>query len=116
MDISETALRDLCRHRIDAFECWSRWLIDETLKKSYTDDYFNYMISDDLPLIKQELKRRIESRIRSNPGRFPRKVDAFLLEDIQYLLCRDDLYKNHFKDALEPFYSGPQEVQVFSTG
>lgn len=111
MDISETALRDLCRHRIDAFESWSRRLIDETLKKSYTADYFNYMISDDQPLIKQEIKCRIENRIRNNPGRFPRKVDAFLLEDIQYLLCRDDLYKDHFKNVLEPFYSCPQEVR-----
>ena len=111
MDISETALRDLCRHRVDAFESWSRRLLDETLKKSYTADYFNYMISDNQPLIKQEIKCRIESRIRNNPERFPRKVDAFLLEDIQYLLCRDDLYKNHFKDVLEPFYSGPQEVR-----
>lgn len=32
MSLSETALRDLCRHRIDAFESWSRRLIDETLK------------------------------------------------------------------------------------
>lgn len=112
MSLSETALRDLCRHRIDAFESWSRRLIDETLKNSYTTDYFNYMISDDQPLIKQEIKRRIEKRIRDNPGRFPRKVDAFLLEDIQYLLCREDLYKNHFKNVLEPFYSGIGEVRI----
>lgn len=112
MSLSETALRDLCRHRIDAFESWSRRLIDETLKNSYTTDYFNYMISDDQPLIKQEIKRRIEKRIHDNPGRFPRKVDAFLLEDIQYLLCREDLYKNHFKNVLEPFYSGIGEVRI----
>ena len=109
--LSETELRDLCRHHIDTFENWSRRILDETLKNSYGSDYFNHMISADQPLIRSEIKKRIEKRVIDNPGRFPRKIDAILLEDIEYFLCRDDLYKNHFKNVLEPFYSGILEVR-----
>lgn len=111
MKLTETELRDFCRHHIDTFENWSRRIIDETFKDSYGSDYFNYMISTDQPLIKSEIKKRIEKRVSDNPGRFPRKIDAILLEDIEYFLCRDDLYSNHFKAILEPFYSGILEVR-----
>lgn len=111
MKLTETELRDLCRHRIDTFESWSRRIIDETFKACYSSDYFNYMISTEQPLVKSEIKKRIEQRVSDNPGRFPRKIDAILLEDIEYFLCRDDLYSNHFKTILEPFFSGVAEVR-----
>lgn len=111
MKLMETELRDLCRHHIDTFENWSRRIIDENFKTCYGPGYFNYMVSADQPLIKSEIKRRIEQRVRDNPGRFPRKIDAILLEDIEYFLCRDDLYSSQFKAILEPFYSGVLEVR-----
>lgn len=111
MRLTETELRDLCRHHIDTFESWSRRIIDETFKTCYSSDYFNHMISADQPLVKSEIKKRIEQRISDNPGRFPRKIDAILLEDIEYFLCRDDLYCSHFKPILEPFFSGVAEVR-----
>lgn len=111
MALTETELRDLCRHHIDTFENWSRRIIDETFKSCYGSDYFDFMISAEQPLIKNEIKSRIEQRVRDNPGRFPRKIDAILLEDIEYFLCRNDLYCRHFKDVLEPFYSGALEVR-----
>lgn len=111
MMLTETELRDLCRHHIATFENWSRRIIDETFKDCYGSDYFNLMISADRPLIKKEIKRRIEQRVEDNPGRFPRKIDAMLLEDIEYFLCRADLYSIHFKGVLEPFYSGVNEVR-----
>nr|DAT79109.1 MAG TPA: Swt1-like HEPN [Caudoviricetes sp.] len=111
IDLTETELRDLCRHHIDTFEKWSRRIIDEKFKESYGLDYFNYKISPEQPLIKSEIKKRIEQRVRDNPGRFPRKIDAILLEDVEYFLCRDDLYNSQFKNILEPFYSGILEVR-----
>lgn len=109
--LTEIELRDLCRHHIDTFENWSRRILDETFKSNYGTDYFNHMVSVDQPLIKSEIKKRIEKRVSDNPGRFPRKIDAILLEDIEYFLCRDDLYNKHFKSVLEPFYSGILEVR-----
>lgn len=111
INLPETELRDLSRHHIDSFENWSRRLIDETLKEHYGNDYFNFMIREDQPLVRSEIKKRIEQRMADNPGRFPRKIDAILMEDIEYFLCRDDLYNSHFKAVLEPFYSGIAEVR-----
>mgnify|MGYP004454253287 CR=1 FL=1 len=111
MKLTETELRDLCRHHIDTFENWSRRIIDETFKTHYGVDYFNFMITADQPLIKNDIKKRIEKRVIDNPGRFPRKIDAILLEDVEYFLCREDLYRKHFKSILEPFYSGILEVR-----
>ena len=45
MRLTETELRDLCRHHIDTFENWSRRIINETFKSYYDSDYFNFMIS-----------------------------------------------------------------------
>ena len=112
IELSEIELRDLCRHHIDTFENWSRRLIDKTLKMNYGEDYFNHMISGQQPLIKNEIKKRIEQRVIDNPHRFPRKIDAILMEDIEYFFCRDDLYNSHFKAVLEPFFSGKNEVRV----
>lgn len=111
LHLTETQLRDLCRHHIDTFENWSRRLLDETLKSNYGDNYFNCMVSDAQPLVKSGIKKRIEQRIVDNPGRFPRQIDAILMEDIEYFLCRDDLYEKHFKSVLEPFFSGIAEIR-----
>lgn len=111
LNLPETQLRDLCRHHVDTFENWSRRLLDETLKSHYGADYFDHMVTDQQPLVKKEIKRRIEQRMADNPGRFPRKIDAILMEDIEYFLCRDDLYEKHFKSVLEPFFSGIAEVR-----
>lgn len=109
--LSETEIRDVCRHHIDSFESWSRRLLDETFKSEYSADYMNFMISDDQPLVRAEIKNRVEQRVRENPNRFPRKIDAILMEDIEYFLCREDLYIKHFKHILEPFYAGKENVR-----
>lgn len=111
LNLTETQLRDLCRHHVDTFENWSRRLLDETLRSHYGADYFDYMVSEKQPLVKGEIKRRIEQRMADNPGRFPRRIDAILMEDIEYFLCRDDLYDKHFRSLLEPFFSGIAEVR-----
>lgn len=111
MNFTETDLRDLCRHHIDTFENWSRRIIDDTFKDKYGSDYFNYTQPSGHPLIKSELLKRIEHRVKDNPGRYPRMIDAILLEDIEYFLCRDDFYESYFKDVLEPFFSGKPEVR-----
>ena len=111
INLTETELRDLSRHHIDTFENWSRRLIDETFKNHYGNNYFDFMIKEGRPLVRSKIKKQIEQRVKDNPGRFPRKIDAILMEDIEYFLCRDDLYDSHFKTILEPFYSGVAEVR-----
>ena len=110
-NMSDLEAKDLCKHRIDTMEIWSRRLIDELFKEKYGDDYFEYEISEGTPLVKQSIKNIVNGRIKKEPNRFPRKVDALVIEDLEYFFCRDDLYKNHFKAVFEPFFSCSQEVR-----
>ncbi|MDI9505016.1 MAG: hypothetical protein GX246_01990 [Clostridiales bacterium] len=111
LSLEEIELRDLCRHHIDTYENWSRRIIDETFKNSYGSDYFSFETSDDQPLINNRIRKRIEQRVSENPCRFPRKIDAILLGDVEHFLCNDDLYNKHFKNVFEPFFSGIDEVR-----
>ena len=111
-NLSDLEARDLCKNRIDAMEKWSRRLIDEKFKETYGDEYFETEITGGQPLVKASIKRQVESRMNVNPGRFARKVDALVIEDLEYFFCRDDLYKSFFKEVFEPFFSGQQEVRT----
>lgn len=111
-NMSDLEARDLCKHRIDTMERWSRRLIDEKFTEVYGDNYFEAKVTDDQPLFKTSIKRQVEGRIKDNPGRFSRKVDALVIEDLEYFFCRDDLYKNLFSDVFDSFFSGQQEVRA----
>ena len=110
LSIDEDDLRSLCRRQIDALEHWSRRLITDTFTESYGAEYWDAQVEGGQPLEKSEIRKRIESRMREDPGRYPRWIDAVLLNDIEYFLCRDDLYAKHFRRTFEPFYSGKAEL------
>lgn len=111
-NMSDLEARDLCKHRIDTMERWSRRLIDEKFKEAYGEDYFDTDVAEGQPLIKAAIKRQVEGRMSANPDRFARKVDALVIEDLEYFFCREDLYKSLFKNVFEPFFSGLQEVRA----
>lgn len=111
ISLTEIELRDLCRHRIDSFEQWCRRVIDEKLKSDYGNDYINAEVQPGQPLVKSQIKKTIEQRMNDNPNRFPRYIDAIVMEDIEYFFCRDDLYTNYFKDILTYVFSGQDEIR-----
>lgn len=111
-NLSELEARDLCKHRIDAMERWSRRIIDELFKSTYGDNYFEFEVAAGQPLVKSSTKQQVEGRMKDNPGRFARKVDALVIEDLEYFFCREDLYKALFKSVFEPFFSGLPEVRA----
>lgn len=111
-NMSELEARDLCKHRIDMMERWSRRLLDELFKTTYGEDYFEYEVAAGQPLVKSSIKRQVEGRMKDNPSRFARKVDALVIEDLEYFFCREDLYPTLFRNVFEPFFSGLQEVRA----
>lgn len=111
-NMSDLEARDLCKHRIDIMERWSRRLIDQKLKEAYGVNYFEAEVDNGQPLVKAAIKRQVEGRMKENSGRFARKVDALVIEDLEYFFCREDLYKKHFREVFEPFFSGHQEVRT----
>lgn len=111
LSLEEIELRDLCRHHIDSFEQWCRRIIDENFRKDYGNDYVNAEVNPGTPLIRAEIKKRVAGRMTDNPGRFPRWIDAILMEDIEYFFSREDLYAKYYKNIFEPFFSGREEIR-----
>ena len=103
--------RERCRTQIEVFEHWARRFLDEKFRVEYGDDYLNAVVQNGQPLIKSEINKRIQDRKKGDPGRFPRDIDAILIEDLAYFFTREDLYGAHFKTVFELFYSGSEEIR-----
>lgn len=111
LDLKEIELRDLSKHQIDALEQWCRRLIDDIFKQNYGGFYIDAEVNPVQPLIKSSIKRTIEERRKQDPTRFPRWIDGIVMEDLEYFICRDDLYSKYFRKIFEPFYSGKEEIR-----
>ncbi len=111
---TEEELRSLCRSSIESFELWARRLIDEKLTIKYGPDYINYKTSEENFLFKKDFRERIQRKLTKGPVRFPRIVDALFMDDMIYLLCREDFYQELFAEALMQAYpNGQKEAHVF---
>lgn len=110
--LEEVEIRDLSRHHIDSLEQWCRRIIDENFRKDYGNNYWDVEIKPGCPLIKSDIKKMIAGRMKDNPGRFPRWIDAIIMENIEYFFCRDDLYAKYYKAIFEPFFSGKEEIRM----
>lgn len=102
------------KEAINSLELWLRNLIDKKLSIAYGADYFYAKNQNDQYVIKSELRKNIENRIKGQEERYPRKVDALLLDEEIEIVCHPVLYKEFFKSALEFSYpDGKEEVRTF---
>lgn len=108
---SEIEIRNSAKEALESFEHWSRRIINDKFVEKYGKDYFDYKFENGENLIKNDILRLIADRMRDNPERFPRKIDAILMEDIAYFFCKDSFYKDFFKDILEHDFSGQDEIR-----
>lgn len=81
---NETEIRNSAKETLESLEHWSRRIINDKFVEKYGADYFDYKFESGESLIKGEILRNISDRMRENPNRFPRKIDAILMEDIAY--------------------------------
>ena len=52
--------------------------------------------------------------MKNHPQQFQRKIDTLFLDEIIYLLCRNDLYNKFFKNFLDSIYpDGNAEARTF---
>lgn len=111
---SEEEIRSLCRVNIEAFEKWARTIIDSELTKNLGVNYFDLELAPNVPVVKKSIRDKTAQMMRSNPQRFHRKIDTLFLDEIIYLLCRNDLYKRFFKDFLDLIYTdGNAEARTY---
>lgn len=108
---NENEIRNSAKEALESFEHWSRRIINDKFVEKYGKDYFDYTFENGEGLIKKEILRLISDRMKDNPNRFQRKIDAILMEDIAYFFCKDNFYKDFFKEILEHDFSGQDEVR-----
>lgn len=112
--LPEEQLRSLCRVNIEAFEKWARTIIHSELTKQLGENYFDIELSPGIPVVKKSIRDKTAAMIRAQPQRFSKKIDTLFLEEIIYLLCRNDLYKNYFKNFLDLVYpDGNSEARTY---
>lgn len=106
-------LRNHCRHRIETLELWLRRLIHDKLSAAYGSDYFDYEIGGQ-HLLRAAIRQRAKERMDKESQRYGRAVDALMLGHLIDILCKQELYRDHFRDALhDAFPNGPEEARTF---
>ena len=89
--LTEDQIRNLCKEKIESLEYWLRRLIDEKLSTSH-GDYFSYVDGVGNRLIKKSIVDALEERLKKEPTRHVRKIDAVLLSDAIDIICNPQLY------------------------
>lgn len=111
---TEDELRAICRTHLESFEKWSRLIVHKILSEKIGKDYFFSTSSDGNYLIKKALIEKANEMMRNEPLRFPKAVDTLFFEDIIYILCKKDFYKDYFSAFLTKMYpEGVNELRTF---
>lgn len=107
-----SAIRSDCRRRLESLELWLRRLIDELLSATY-GDYWQHKDNRGNRLIAKSISESLEERVLREPTRYPRKVDAILLDDAISIICNPAIYAS-FRPALQnAFPEGQAEARTF---
>jgi len=111
---TEDELRAICRTQLESFEKWSRLIVHQVLSNKIGDNYFFSTHLDGNYLIKKELVEKATMMMKNEPFRFTNPIDTLFFEDIIYILCRNDFYKNYFSLFLTKMYpEGVNELRTF---
>ena len=111
---TEEELRTICRAHIENFEKWARIFIHNILSEKLDVDYFHAKGADGNYKMKGTLVEKSDRMMASEPLRFPTPVDTLFVEDIIYILCRLDFYRDYFSSYLCTMYpSGCNELRTF---
>ena len=105
-------VRSSCKRKLESLELWLRRLIDQTLSAQF-GDYFNHKDANGNRLIANRISSPVADRMIREPDRYPRQIDAVLLDDAISIICNPSLYI-HFQPALElAFPDGCEEARTF---
>jgi len=110
--LTEDQIRNLCKEKIESLEHWLRRLIDEKLSASH-GDYFSYIDGAGNRLIKKGIVDALEERLKKDPTRYSRKIDAVLLSDAIDIICNPQLYSIFAPGLRFAFPEGRDEARTF---
>lgn len=107
-------LRDMCRTTIESLEKWLRRLIDEKLSNEIGENYLWHQDKSDNFLFKKSIRENVRKRRENEPTRYPRDIDAVLLDDAVDIILHPIFYKEYFREALiSAFPNGVDEARTF---
>lgn len=113
-NIKIDVIRSECKNTIENLEIWLRNLIDNELTENYNSNYLEFINDDGTRLIKKDIVKDAIERRKNNPNRYPRLIDAMLLDDEIKIICHPNLYKNIFNKVLSSAYpEGNDEARTF---
>lgn len=103
-------IRSECKNTIENLEVWLRNLIDNELLENYGDNYLEFVNPDGSRLIKNEIVKDASERKAGDPERYPRTIDAMLLDDEIKIICNPNLFRICFNKALQAAYPNGNDV------
>lgn len=110
-NIKNDIIRSECKNTIENLELWLRNLIDNELSEIYGVNYLEYKNPDNgIRLIKNEIVKDALERKSNDPSRYPRVIDAMLLDDEIKIICNPTLYKEVFSKALSSAFPNGNDV------
>lgn len=112
--LSEAEIREDSRRNLETLERWLRRLIDQEFTQKYGPDYLEVVRNDGSRVVKAQVAETILNRRAKEPSRYPRAIDAALLDDIISIICNPKHFSEHFKPALNAaFPEGSNEARTF---
>ncbi|MEM8938616.1 MAG: hypothetical protein AAGC64_04625 [Bacteroidota bacterium] len=106
--------RSICKTAIENLEVWLRNVIESQLSKKYGNKFWDYKNEDGARIIRNSIIKDAKHRFSEDPNRYPRFVDALLLDDAIKIFCNPNLYDEHFKSFLvTAFSNGTDVARVF---
>ncbi|MCP9755143.1 hypothetical protein EGI26_08260 [Lacihabitans sp. CCS-44] len=107
--LTEDERRIICKQALESLEFWLRRLIHDTLSTDFGDDYLSATLNG-RNIINNNIRGKIQERKNKEPERFPRLIDASLLEHQIDIICNPDLYNSFFKEPFKLAFPNGREV------
>lgn len=105
-------LRTLCRQRLESLELWLRRLVHDELTKGVGADYFDAKHNGN-SVVSSRVRDNARIRMKTDPDRFHRPIDAVDMDDLIGILCKADLFRDFFKSALSDVYPTADTAKLF---
>ena len=111
--LPDSELREHCRRAIEGLELWLRRLIHETFSDKFSPNYIDVVTPRGVRLVRGQLAESLKQRMAAEPTRYPRPIDAAVLEDLRDLICNPEHWP-YFKAALkDAFPDGASVAREF---
>jgi hypothetical protein len=107
--LSSEQLRTHTRQRLESLELWLRRLIHDEFVASYGSNYVEAAAISGQAIFNADTRKHVASRIATASAPIARPVDTLLLDHLATILCKEDVYRTHFKRPLS--HSFPQGQQ-----